>query len=196
MKARMWLKASAVIVMLSKMFWVFTRHFLVRNQRFGTNCLYHILGLEMNKTLKMGQTSSPETLISYQKTTPGKNPEDLIQHITQVKINMPHTMRVHTVVKHSTVTSNYIILPSNCVYSPCANKLCQMEERQMSHMRLYLISWPISRSSVQYIYARLWFQVQKYWFEHQCRSNGFITSSYPNTLSQILLIPIPNHLLL
>jgi hypothetical protein len=28
----------------------------------------------------MGQTSSPETLVSYQKTTPGKNPKDFIQH--------------------------------------------------------------------------------------------------------------------
>jgi hypothetical protein len=28
----------------------------------------------------MGQSSSPDTLVSYQKTTPGKNPKDFIQH--------------------------------------------------------------------------------------------------------------------
>jgi hypothetical protein len=27
----------------------------------------------------MGQTSDPETLVIYQKTTPGKNPEDFKQ---------------------------------------------------------------------------------------------------------------------
>ena len=32
------------------------------------------------KTLKMGQTSDPETLVIYQKTTPGNNPEDFMQH--------------------------------------------------------------------------------------------------------------------
>jgi hypothetical protein len=31
------------------------------------------------QTLKMGQTRSPETLVTYQKTTPGKNPKDFIQ---------------------------------------------------------------------------------------------------------------------
>jgi hypothetical protein len=57
------LKASTVVVMLYKVFWVFTQHhFLVRNQRFGTTCLSHLQGLEVNETLKMGQTSTPETL--------------------------------------------------------------------------------------------------------------------------------------
>jgi hypothetical protein len=38
----------------------------------------HLQGLEVNeekdvrKSLKMGHTSSPETLVSYQNTTPGK----------------------------------------------------------------------------------------------------------------------------
>jgi hypothetical protein len=30
-------------------------------------------------TLKMGQTSGPETLVIHQKTKPGKNPEDFMQ---------------------------------------------------------------------------------------------------------------------
>jgi hypothetical protein len=56
--------------MFYKVFWVFfsRRRFLVSEQRFGTICLSHLQGLE---TLKMGQTNSPETLVSYQKTTPG-----------------------------------------------------------------------------------------------------------------------------
>jgi hypothetical protein len=59
----MWLTASAVVVMFHKI-WVFTRHcFLVYGQRFGIACLSH-LG---EKTLNMGQTSGPETLVSYQK---------------------------------------------------------------------------------------------------------------------------------
>jgi hypothetical protein len=49
----MWLKASAVVVMLHKILFL--------------------------KTLKMGQTSGPETLVIHQKTTPGKNPEDFMQ---------------------------------------------------------------------------------------------------------------------
>jgi hypothetical protein len=32
------------------------------------------------KTLKMGQTSDPETLVMHQKMTPGNNPEDFKQH--------------------------------------------------------------------------------------------------------------------
>jgi hypothetical protein len=32
------------------------------------------------KTLKMGQTSDPETLVIHQKMTPGNNPEDFKQH--------------------------------------------------------------------------------------------------------------------
>jgi hypothetical protein len=31
------------------------------------------------KTLKMGQTSGPETLVIHQKLTPGYNPEDFKQ---------------------------------------------------------------------------------------------------------------------
>jgi hypothetical protein len=34
---------------------------------------------EFNPTLMMGQKSSPETLVSYQKTKPGKNPKDFIE---------------------------------------------------------------------------------------------------------------------
>jgi hypothetical protein len=54
------------------------RHFLVYDQRFGIICL----------SLKMGQTSDPETLVINQKMTPGNNPENLsnktyhIPHIT------------------------------------------------------------------------------------------------------------------
>jgi hypothetical protein len=59
-----------------KVLWGFTqRRFLVRNQRFGTTCLSHIQGrsfLVQLETLKMDQTSNPETLVSYQKTTPDK----------------------------------------------------------------------------------------------------------------------------
>jgi hypothetical protein len=47
------LKASAVVVMLLKILWVVT--------------------------LKMGQTSDPETLVVHQKTTPCNNPEDFKQ---------------------------------------------------------------------------------------------------------------------
>jgi hypothetical protein len=40
-----------------------------------------ILFLVHLETLKMGQTSSPETLVSYQtKTTLGKNPKHFVQH--------------------------------------------------------------------------------------------------------------------
>jgi hypothetical protein len=50
---------------LYKVFWVFIRcGFLLRNQHFGTICLSHLQGHE---TLKMGQTSSPETWVSYKK---------------------------------------------------------------------------------------------------------------------------------
>ena len=49
--------------MLYKMFWGFTwRWFFVRNQRVETTCMSHLQGLEVNDTLKMGQTRSPETL--------------------------------------------------------------------------------------------------------------------------------------
>jgi hypothetical protein len=75
-----------------------------RNQRFRTTCLSHLQGLEENQeptfqdylsvpssgswgepgkahleTLMIGQTTSPETLVSYQKTKPGKNSKDFIQ---------------------------------------------------------------------------------------------------------------------
>jgi hypothetical protein len=30
----------------------------------------------------MGKTSSPETMVSHQKTTPDKNPKDFIQNVT------------------------------------------------------------------------------------------------------------------
>ena len=69
-----WLKASAVVVILCKIFWVFTRRrfVLVRNQRFGTTSLSHLQGLQNPllihlETLKIGQISSPETLVPYQK---------------------------------------------------------------------------------------------------------------------------------
>jgi hypothetical protein len=68
----MYLKASAVVVMLLKIFWVITRrHFLVHDQRFEITCL---------SPLKMGQTSDPETLVIHQKMTPGNNPKDFKQH--------------------------------------------------------------------------------------------------------------------
>ena len=45
------IKASAVVVLLYKSFWVFTRrHFLVRN-RFGTTCVSHLQGLEVNQEM-------------------------------------------------------------------------------------------------------------------------------------------------
>jgi hypothetical protein len=41
--------------MLYKIFWVFTRRrFLVRNQRFGTTCLSHPQGLELNEERMSG----------------------------------------------------------------------------------------------------------------------------------------------
>jgi hypothetical protein len=59
---------------LCKIFWVFTRRrfVLVRNQRFGTTSLSHLQGLQNPllihlETLKIGQISSPETLVPYQK---------------------------------------------------------------------------------------------------------------------------------
>jgi hypothetical protein len=56
---------------LLKIFWVITRrHFLVYLQDLRTG----------PKTLKMGQTSDPETLVIHQKVTPGNNPEDFKQH--------------------------------------------------------------------------------------------------------------------
>jgi hypothetical protein len=43
----MWLKASAVVLMLRKIFWVVTRRrFLVYDQRFGITCLSDLQGLE------------------------------------------------------------------------------------------------------------------------------------------------------
>jgi hypothetical protein len=52
---------------LHKIFWVFTRRrFLVYDRRFGTTCLSHLQVLFL-KTLKMGQTSSLETAVIYQK---------------------------------------------------------------------------------------------------------------------------------
>jgi hypothetical protein len=63
--------------MLLKMFWVVARRqFLVYDQRFGITCLSHLQGLRLKgKTLKMGQTSDPETLVIHQKLTPGNNPK-------------------------------------------------------------------------------------------------------------------------
>jgi hypothetical protein len=67
--------------MLLKIFWVVARRqFLVYDQRFGTTCLSNLQGLRYNflpKTLKMGQTSDPETLVINQKLTPGNNPKIL-----------------------------------------------------------------------------------------------------------------------
>jgi hypothetical protein len=67
----MWLKASAMVVMLHKIFWAVTRRrFLVYDQRFRITCLSQDL-----KTLKMGQTSDPVTMVIHQTMTPGNNPE-------------------------------------------------------------------------------------------------------------------------
>jgi hypothetical protein len=77
----MWLKASAAVVMLYKIFWVFTRRrFLVRNERFGTTCLSHLQGLVHLETLKMGQTSSPETLVETLKMGQTSSPETLVSY--------------------------------------------------------------------------------------------------------------------
>jgi hypothetical protein len=52
-----------------KIIWVITRrHFLVYVQRFGITYLSHLQGL-FPKTLQMGQTSDPETLVIHQKVT-------------------------------------------------------------------------------------------------------------------------------
>jgi hypothetical protein len=64
------LKASAVVVMLLKIFWVVAR-------------LYTFLP----KTLKMGQTSDPETLVIHQKLTPGNNPKKFKQQINMSQYN-------------------------------------------------------------------------------------------------------------
>jgi hypothetical protein len=42
--------------------------------------LISLLASFLSKTLKMGQTSDPETLVIHQKPTPGNNPEDCKQH--------------------------------------------------------------------------------------------------------------------
>jgi hypothetical protein len=71
--------------MLLKSFWVVARRqFLVYDQRFGITCLFHLQGQNLYtflpKTLKMGQTSDPETLVIHQKLTPGNNPKNCKQH--------------------------------------------------------------------------------------------------------------------
>ena len=43
--------------------------------------IFGVLGKRIPKTLKMGQTSDPETLVIHQKVTPGNNPEDFM-HIS------------------------------------------------------------------------------------------------------------------
>jgi hypothetical protein len=69
--------SSVKLLMLLKIFWVVTRrHFLVCDQRFGITFLSLLQGL----SLKMGQTSDPETLIIHQKVTPGNNPKYFKQH--------------------------------------------------------------------------------------------------------------------
>jgi hypothetical protein len=40
----------------------------------------YLLASFFPKTLKMGQTSDPKTLVIHQKTMPGNNPEDFKQH--------------------------------------------------------------------------------------------------------------------
>jgi hypothetical protein len=74
------------VVMLYKKFYAFTRrHFLVRNQRFGTTCVFHLQGLEVS--VKMGHTSSPETLVSDHKYAKFKtqkllyNKNTLVHHL-------------------------------------------------------------------------------------------------------------------
>jgi hypothetical protein len=69
--------------MLLKIFWIVTRrHFFVYDQRFGITCLSHLLvsSSSIPKTLKVGQTSDPETLVIHQEMTPSNNPEDFKQH--------------------------------------------------------------------------------------------------------------------
>jgi hypothetical protein len=67
-----------MVVMLLKSFWVVARpQFLVYNQRFWNTCLSHLQGL----SLKMGQTSVPETLVINQKLTPGYNPKTCKQYV-------------------------------------------------------------------------------------------------------------------
>jgi hypothetical protein len=63
--------------MLHKIFWVVTwRCFLVYDQRFGITGLSHLQGLE-EKDPEDGTDKRSRTLIIYQKTTPGNNPEDI-----------------------------------------------------------------------------------------------------------------------
>jgi hypothetical protein len=70
-----------------KIFWVLSwRRFLVRNQRFGTACLSHLQGLEMNEKGMSGGKKHVCFLPPGQKTTPGKNPKDFIQHIMNMLI--------------------------------------------------------------------------------------------------------------
>ena len=103
------------------MLWVFVlRYFLVKkNQRFGTTRLSHLQGLEVIQenfidyleALRMGQTSSPETLVYYQNMTPRKNPKTYILakkkiffHILSHKMLIFITSDVLTTVFCSEVT--------------------------------------------------------------------------------------------
>jgi hypothetical protein len=72
--------------MLSKGFWVLPGVVILRNQHFGTTCLSHL------QDLKMGHTSSPETLVSYLKITmPGKNPQKPLDNIITPAQAFNHT---------------------------------------------------------------------------------------------------------
>jgi hypothetical protein len=66
------LQILTVLNLLLKSFWVVARRqFLVYN---------HFTFYFLPKTLKMGQTSVPETLVIHKKLTPGYNPKTFKQH--------------------------------------------------------------------------------------------------------------------
>ena len=68
--------------MSSKGFWGFARSYFFGKKPKFRDYLSHLQGLEViqEETLKMGQTSSTEMLISYKKKmTPSKNPKAFIQ---------------------------------------------------------------------------------------------------------------------
>jgi hypothetical protein len=106
--------------MLYKMFWGFTwRWFFVRNQRVGTTCMSHLQGLEVNDTLKMGQTRSPEMLTL--KIGQTSSPETLTLKMGQTSspetfsLKMGQTTSPETLVSRQKTTH----LKHNAVQASC-----------------------------------------------------------------------------
>jgi hypothetical protein len=78
-----------ILSLLYKSFWVFTRLCcLVSDKLFGTACESHHQGLYHIDTLMMRHTSSPETLVPDQTTTPGKNPKTFVQDNRGESLNL------------------------------------------------------------------------------------------------------------